>query len=384
MPSWYSLYDCRRWRHTQLVFMQPQGPHVTAEQARALDDDFFTSQPLKLFTARVASLLDDAPSPGDSELAAGFATALGRGEIRDILAVDGADRDLCRALDALALRHHAAETLVRFAHAVLVAEPGGNSTDAACTWAKISSEMRNNVQIVAQLNSYLDSERGLTTFWRTVIPVHERTTHMPVDTPARVQLMGDWLVHAMNLLIRDDIDISAGYNKFKHGLAIRSRNDMRVTFVNQELGDGGVPLSAVTGPDAVDLIDTISVDFLSQPRKIDGRKPGLEYTTLRLDPAVLLAEAWMIAMTHGAMFHVAAARHFDKRPEAILPVYPDIPGRPAPDQLLTGVAVGMRGPVTAQADGGPTLRGAGFAIHDMFISVDLDHSAGRTTVIVDG
>ena len=45
---------------TRLVFIKPQGPELTAEQAKVLDDDFFTSRPFKFFAARIRAVLDSA------------------------------------------------------------------------------------------------------------------------------------------------------------------------------------------------------------------------------------------------------------------------------------------------------------------------------------
>jgi hypothetical protein len=366
--------------------MKPQGPHLTAEQARMLDDDFFTSRPFAFFKARIASLLESAPPAGtvdpDAGLASEFAAALGLGDVRDIREVDRRDRELCRALDALAVRHHAAEALVRFFYAASIGD-GGRVAGAPCTWAAVCNGPKSNADVVAQVDDYMRTEQGQETFWTKVIPVDEKTTHLPLNTPAHVQLLGGWLEHAMRLLTRDDIDISAGYNKFKHGLAVRSRDDMRATFVRQTPGDGPIPLSAVTGPDAVELIDTISVDYLWQPRKVESRKPGLELSTVRLAPATLLAEAWMIAMTYGAMFHVAAARHFAGRDGVTMPEYPDLPVGPTPGQLLQGTAIGIRTPITMPVDGGPTVRGTAFVFHDAFVPVEVDVEAMRTAAIAD-
>jgi len=72
------------------------------------------------------------------------------------------------------------------------------------------------------------------------------------------------------------------------------------------------PLGAIAGPDAVSLINGASLDFLARPGKVDGVVQGWEVTTLRLVPPVLLAEAQLMAVTHAAMFSLAAFRHFEK------------------------------------------------------------------------
>jgi hypothetical protein len=165
----------------------------------------------------------------------------------------------------------------------------------------------------------------------------------------------------MRLLVRDDIDVNAAFNKLKHGLAVRSRDDLRVAFIQQAPSDGTVPLSALTSPDAIDLIDTVSLDYLSRPRSRQGRKQGMEVATLRLSPATLVAETWMMALTYGAMFHVAAARHLGTHGDVQLAGYPDVPAGPTPDQLLKESLIGIRHPVTTPPDGGSIDREAGFA-----------------------
>jgi hypothetical protein len=199
----------------------------------------------------------------------------------------------------------------------------------------------------------------------------------------RVQLMAEWLLHSMRLLDREDIDINAGHNKLKHGLAIRSRDDLRVTLITQPLNpDGTVPLSALTSTETIDVIDSVSLDYVSYPRPVNGRKQGLEVTTLRLNPATILAEAWMMALTYGAMFHVAAAAHFDGADVQFAP-YPAIPAGPRPSQLLKNSIIGFRGPLTTPPDGGQVDRGPGIAFHEGFMPINVDHAAHRPSVVAD-
>jgi hypothetical protein len=52
---------------------------------------------------------------------------------------------------------------------------------------------------------------------------------------------------------------------------------------------------------------------LAQGPRVGGHRQGLELTQLRLKASAILAEAFMLAMTQAAMFHVAAAEHFVDR-----------------------------------------------------------------------
>ena len=60
-------------------------------------------------------------SPPVTELALDFSAAVGIGWPSGHLQVDAASRELQIAIDAFALRHHAAEALTRLYHALAVA-----------------------------------------------------------------------------------------------------------------------------------------------------------------------------------------------------------------------------------------------------------------------
>jgi len=96
-------------------------------------------------------------------------------------------------------------------------------------------------------------------------------------------------------------------------------------------------------------------------------------------PAVL-AEAYMIAWTHGAMFHVAAARHFEGRAELRdnlrAPAHPGYPvGGPHPNHISSKAPIGMRFPLTMPPGGGPAQRPAGISFRDTFIPLIFTGSA---------
>jgi hypothetical protein len=162
----------------------------------------------------------------------------------------------------------------------------------------------------------------------------------------------EWLGYAARLLSPAEIDLQAGHNKVKHGLAVRARSDMRVTFLTTPPNaDGSVPLSALTGPDAIDIFDQPVLELLARGPKVDGHRQGLEITQLRLKPSALLAEAYMLAMAHGALFHVAAVEHFKDRDDLseyqVPPPFPGYPvGGPRPKNIDAHAPLGMRFPLT--------------------------------------
>lgn len=365
------------------MFTKPEGPHLTPEQARELDDSFFGSRPFEYFSARIASLISSADSPAVERpegLGADFFASLGLAEMPHTLPFSDSDRELQVATDSFAVRHHAAEALVRLYHALTVATAAEGSP--ACVWESIVDGPIRTVDLVGQARGHLSSDAGQDSFWTLVLPpgaAADDGTSKEVTTALNV--MGAWLQRAMNLLTRDDINTNAAHNKVKHGLAIRSRNDVRMIFSTQGPdADDTIPLSALTGPNAADIFNTVTLDYLARPH---GKKSGLEMSTLRLAPAKLLAESWMMAVTYAAMFHIAAAQHFANR-DLEPPTYPHIPLGPRPEQLLGNSVVGLRHPVTLPLDGKKAPREAGIAFEQDFMTLDIDFDNKSVATVVDG
>jgi hypothetical protein len=81
--------------------------------------------------------------------------------------------------------------------------------------------------------------------------------------------------------------------QFKHGMGLRPQDDVLSTLIlTPPTPDGGVPLSALTGDDALNLFDEITTEFLARP----SRKHGLEATKIATMPAPTLVET--AAMAH--------------------------------------------------------------------------------------
>lgn len=328
------------------MFTQPVGPHLTPEQARELDDDLFSSRPLEYFSSRIASLLATVSATDeDSALGRQFARLLGVTHPGQVLAFTDTDRVLQVAADGYVLRHHVAESLVRLYHAL---GPPDGANKSSCIWQRLADGPRSTVKLVDAARAHLIGQDGHDAFPSLVLPPG---TTLDEDAVTALNVMQDWLLRAMSLLTRHDIDINAGHNKAKHGFAVRT-GLQQVVFTKTPLQPGEpVPLDAIVGLDAVDLINGASLDFLSKPAKAERVEHGWEVTTLRLVPPVLLAEAQLMAVTHAALFSLAAARHFDGRPDGqrASPSYPTIPLGPTPGQLLGKSLVGVRRPYTFPA-----------------------------------
>lgn len=129
--------------------------------------------------------------------------------------------------------------------------------------------------------------------------------------------------------------------------------------------------------------------MLAQGPKVDGHRQGLELTQLRLEPSAILAHAFMLAMTHGALFDVAAAEHFAGRDDLdehlAPPAFPGYPiGGPRPGHIDAGAPLGMRFPLTTPPGGGPVGRAAGIGFRDYFQTFQMDYENRVRGRVVDG
>lgn len=391
------------------MFTTPAGPTLTLQQARDLDDALFGSHPMGYFHARIDSLLqaadDHAGAPRSGTCRAAFASLLG--PAAELLDVDAADRELQVAVDAFAVRHHAAEALVRLYHALGVAEPG----EPVCVWQSLVDGPTRTIDLVRQARSQLETQEGRDAFAQLVVPADVAAAE-PEPSQQAAQVALAWLHRGMELLARDDIDINAAHNKVKHGLAVRPRHDMRSTLVlvppNE---DGTYAVSAVTGPSAIDVFSRTTLQFLSRPAQGPRRNAHLETTIVELVPERLLAEATMLSSIFGALFHGATVDHLTRHPTeesdtsdaaddpaekhgaddqspARKPPTVDrpalLPLGPLPGQLLRQKVVGLRSPVTKRPDGTPG-RGTAIVLEDGFVvGLEVDIAGARTARLVEG
>ncbi len=140
------------------MYPPPNGQGLTKEQALELDNTFLASDPFQYFNSRIASLVawhESAP-PSDAPLSEPKPGSM-RAELNQYLqrpAADGPFKDLDVhaqvAADALAVRHHAAEALLRFACARL---PPLASAGVPCLWAEVASGPTQIAEVIRRLNA---------------------------------------------------------------------------------------------------------------------------------------------------------------------------------------------------------------------------------------
>lgn len=349
------------------MFERPTSPELSAEQRRELDDTFLSSDPFSYFRARIEMTLqwaewDGAPSvatasqdrdPGRDDIRPRLHALLG-GSAQGRPAVSSRTIATQVATDAYALRHHAAESLVRLA--AVVAQNLDNPD--VCVWEQLSASPTRIQQVLEQLENALSSDGAPRRFASMVLRDAALRDGFPDPLGIATNVFADWLQFSSDLLTGTELDLNAVNNKVKHGLAARARDDLKMVLTSvPPNSDGTITLSSLTGPNAFDIFDRPVIEALSRAPKVDGHRQGLEVSRIRVDAAQVLAQAHMIAWTHGAMFHVAASKHFEGRrglPEYLrAPEHPGYPmGGPRPSHVTNNRPVGIRAPLTTpQAEG---------------------------------
>lgn len=381
------------------MYPMPSGPKLSPEQRRDLDDTFLSSDPHGYFNARINMLLRWAESGAENEknsratpnlgsqhaneLTEQFARLLGRPAN---YIPETTPRSIATqiATDCISLRHHAAESLVRLTASLLQWQDRPES----CIWEMLSTGPNQLNHVVTQIEKSVSSTDAPVQFARLVLRAPELQYRMNQDLVSAVDVFATWLDYAINLLLGQELQLNTAHNKIKHGLAARARDDLKVTFaMTPPSVNDTISMDAITGPNALDIFDGPVIEVLAEGSRVNGQKQGLELTQLKADAPRILAETYMIAWTHGAMFHVAAARHFDGRvglPKHLGP--PAFPGYPVdgpyPEHVSAENPTGMRFPLTSPPNGGPLKRPAGIAFRNRFIPLKFANTAVRKVRVV--
>lgn len=330
----------------------PTSDTLTPDMAQELNDRFFSSDPLGYFHSRIDSLVSWSSAP-----TVDYTTGLGAELLQKLRQPAGAanqtddgSRELQVASDAFSLRHHIAESLIRLFVALLNSPK--QPDDTACLWVEIAGDRSDGSTLVAQATAFFESGQAAIDFQPMVIPpaVVDGLAKSDVGQQA-LDVLTQWLAHAAYLLTQRQLDVNSANNKAKHGHAIHPRNESRWALSTTRPDENGnVPLSALNGDSSIQLIDTPVIESLTVPRPNKQKQEGIELSWIKLDTATLLAEAKLMSVVHGALFHVAAASHFEERSDEHPPPYPILHLGPTPNELLKGTLTGIRWPVTFPSD----------------------------------
>lgn len=352
--------------------------HLSKSHAKALDDEFFLSHPAAYFASRISSLLATehsaaVPTPGDEPE---FFAAVGLPKTDSLLAFDEQDRRLQVAVEALSLRHQAAEALLRFMYAVTAAKP--KEGDTPSTWLLVADSPNALIDVVQKTMAALNSNEGL--FLRCLFAPG---TRVDANVAAAAETAAAWVNHASSLLTGDELSVNAAHNKVKHGLAVSTRGDVRIEFITTPPDDvGRIPLSAFGEGKSVPIFDRPMLTYLSRPHV--KPKQGVEAISLRVDVPIVLAEAWMIANLYAAMFHAQAKRHFGEDLPDGVASYPTLVIGRLPEHVIGGRPLGYREAVTLPPDGTTAPRRSGLFFHGSFIPMDVDYESKASGVVIEG
>lgn len=366
------------------MYAPAKGPELNADECRALDDDFFTSDPTSYFRSKIDALLNwvDQEGSDNQEISAD------RRRFQEILGAAASarhpttaeQRRLHVAVDAIQLRHHAAEALLRLIHARLTCRA---SSQPCSLWMSLIQTPTQLHILVEKLRPHVESEDFFSILASQIMPV-PNGTKLDHDAVAAVQHALRWIARASEIVSTGHIDLNAANNKIKHGITARPEDQLRVTMTTEAPDqDGNIPLSALTSQSAMDIFDTTVLEYITRPPSQKGQERyGFERSLLRVDVPVVLAETWMLALLHGAVFHTCAYRHHGEQVTPTMAEHPGLATGPSPEQVLGEHVVGMRFPVTTTS-GGHVPRPAGLLLSDGTF-VTLTFGAGREGIIVEG
>lgn len=355
-----------------MLTINPQGVNLTEDQASRLDAEFFRASPLDYFVPRIEQLLlaSDGEADHDGEAKQSFRRRLGLPpDDPDPLETSDSARGRQRAVDAISVRHHAAETLLRLLYALSVAEP--REGDARSVWVGIADSPISMKDVAEAVAERLNADEP-PSFPDLFLPIG---VEVNADLQSALDVAVAWTNHAIGLLTQDELAVNTGFNKVKHGLSVSTRDDVRVEIMRAPIvpESGTIPLSAFAS--SVPLFDRPLLTFVYRP----GRRAHLETASLRVDVETTLVEAWMISVVAGAVFAVAGRRRFPESDD--LAVFPMLPIGPTPDQLLGGSVLGSRAPITE-----PTIQGreSGVFFHGSFQPIQFDFENVTSAVITEG
>lgn len=364
----------------------PPASELSGETVRRLDDEFFTSDPFSYLRARITTLLDRRTPTPEKDLFDQFRSALGSSS-QLYAEPSERTRELQFALDAFALRHHVAESLLRLSHVRLHRRVGESQ------WVQLSDSPPQTVDLLkknAELFSRAE-DGGLGQIRRHLLCsrcMPNRLTSGEGSDPKiddAIDLHVDWLNYAIQLLQQPSPDLNAANNKFKHGLGLRAQDDVLSRLI--PVGPNAIseiPLSALEGDQAVPLMEGIRAEYLARASG-RRRKLGLELTQLSLNPVPTLVEAAALSHTLGLIFHSAADEHFldhDPPDGRVVPPHPGfLSDVPRPGTLRPAAPFALRFPLTTPVRGGDRTSAEMFWTHGYMNTVQFQD--GTSAIVVD-
>lgn len=330
------------------MYARPTGPQLSPEEANQLDTQYLASHPTGYFRSRIYELLAAYQRRDEPQEAIdGFTRVLGA--VAPSLTAPTPDEiELQVATDAVQLRHHAAEALLRLLHSRMSLR----EKQSQSLWLEMTESPTQMKDVVSALDSFLTGEDPLPVLAGLLFPIPIGTVVDPKEFIKPIEHALAWIERAMLLVSREHIDLAAASHKIRHGATTTAYNDRRVLFTKERPDRRGkIPLEALQPPNSLDVVNNPVVEYISRPPKSAGRSHGHERTILNADVEETLAEAWLLALIHGALFYCAAYRHHGEDASKVQTPQPPWAIGPSPVQLIRGRPLGFRFPLTTAPDG---------------------------------
>lgn len=159
------------------------------------------------------------------------------------------------AVDAFALRHQVAESLVRLLHVILY-----HKQDAS-HWVELVDTPIKNLEVITQNRAMLDAQAdGGAAALRSALITRETPSGAASEAPTSesegrsygpqdggtdetwdraLDLHIAWINYAIRLLTQKAPDLDAAHNKFKHGMGLRPQDDVLTTMTLTPPGPEG-------------------------------------------------------------------------------------------------------------------------------------------------
>ena len=365
--------DAERHRKEMPLYPTSDSSSLTPEQLARLDDTFFASNPTSYWRSRIDDLLRE-PTPIDycSALAAQV-TGYGLDEsLLSTTAPTEAERELQRALDAFALRHHLAESLVRLVQAVIT----GWNTSGSSIWVSLTSNRDPGYELVKELRDFERQGEIPANLFMPAADVKALAEDPPSNVVSAIRMHWRWVQRAMRLLVGEGLEVGVGNNKLKHGLAVRAHDELRVSFMREPPApDGSVRLSAIKRGSGI--VDARAIEFLERLPGRHEHAGSWEITVLNLRPAPLIAEALMLSTVWASVFATAAADRF-VGPDEAKPRHPGLLLGPPPEAVVREV-LGYRQALTVSTKTGTSR---GLSVETPNGIVELKQTAPGSTAII--
>lgn len=267
---------------------------LTVDQVTRLNREYFSSCPADYFDARLWALLRLADVSQDEvlnliekpgSLTSRFANMFPGWQFEP----DDDPRVRQRAviLEAQALRHHVAETIVRLFKSLVTTRPDES------VWFSLASDFETGGLknwIADHVSSAAASSTVRDKLKVFAFPDFESLANEVGEEVAkeRLEVAADWLSFFHWLLSTDGRDIAPAANQIKHGLGILPHDDIKITFV-KSLADPTQPTAAELNA-GVDIINATSIRYLRRHRPSTKHTWGWDSVLENADAASTLAQ----------------------------------------------------------------------------------------------